>query len=224
MSVRPAFLIVLSAGLFIAACDRPKGAPASAPVPATVVNSAPALPVNPPRPPEPIVWDDVSGRFTMDGMVLKTAYLWRFDGGIDGFSAVGGNLEPAAGGGLRVIEQALDSVVRSPQTLSIDGARYNGVLIRLTREKASPKWDGSLFYTTSAHGEAAEFHAKPLRGANPGEGETTIMVYDMAELKKGGDDWVSSIITGLRVDLDDSAAGVFRVHQVAVVTLPLAAQ
>jgi len=223
LTARSFLLIVVACGFALTGCDRPKGAPAPLPAPEpTPVAVAPPAPLSP-RSPEPIHWDEASGRFILGGMVLKTAQLWRFDGNVEGFAATGALLEPAPNNGLKVTEQALDSVLRSPQALTIDGRRYNAVLVRLTRQKSSARWDGSLFYTTSVHGESADFHAKPLRGANPVRGETTIMVYDMANLKKGGDDWISSSISGLRLDLDDSTDGVFVVHQIAVVSLPPAA-
>ena len=226
MSLRPSLLILSAAVLILTACDRPKGAPkvdeAPAAAPAPAAATPPAAPL-PPRPPEPIVWDEASGRFTLDGMVLKTAHLWRFDGALEAFSSAGSKLAPAPGGGLQVTEEAPDAVIRSPQNLAVEGKRYNAVLVRLTRVRPSDKWDGSIFYTTAAHGEAAEFHTKPLRGANPVQGETTIMVYDMASLKKGGDDWTASTISGLRLDFDDSTGGGFIVHEVAVVSLPAAA-
>jgi len=46
------------------------------------------------------------------------------------------------------------------------------------------------------------------------------MVYDLSNPKKGGDDWVKSVITGLRLDLDDDAGGAFTIHQIAIVSLP----
>ncbi len=223
MTTRFLLLTVALFGVLIAGCDRPKGAPPvkAAAEPAAVV----ALPVAtlPSRPPEPIQWDEASGRFTLDGMVLKTAQIWRFDAIVEGFSSAGARLEPAPDGGLQIIEETPDAVIRSPQNLAIEGKRYNAVLVRLQRIKPSEKWDGSIFYTTPAHGEAAEFHTKPLRGANPVQGETTIMVYDMANLKKGEGDWTASTISGLRLDLDDSAGGAFIIHQVAVVSLPTTA-
>jgi hypothetical protein len=226
VSLRPSLLILSAAALILAACDRPKGAPRvdEAPVaaPAPVEATPPPAPL-PQRPSEPIVWDEASGRFTLDGMVLKTAHLWRFDGALEAFSSAGSKLAPAPAGGLQVTEEAPDAVIRSPQNLGIEGKRYNAVLVRLTRVRPSDKWDGSIFYTTAAHGEAGAFHTKPLRGANPVQGETTIMVYDMASLKKGGDDWTASTISGLRLDFDDSPGGAFLVHEIAVVSLPAAA-
>jgi hypothetical protein len=230
MKLRPFFLIVAGA-LALTACDRPKGAPAGYPSPVDLATAtgAPAPPTIvtvyapeplPARDPEPITWDPVSSRFMLNGTVLNTAYIWRFDGGVDGFTAVGSKISSDPGGGLRVQQQGLDPVLRSPRTLSIEGRRYNAVLVRLTREKPGAKWDGSLFYTTPAHGETGEFHTKPARGANPVVGETTIMVYNMAAPKTGGDDWTTSIVSGLRLDLDDTADGAFLIRQIAVVSLP----
>ena len=220
MTVRSTLILTTMACLILAACDRPKGAPPEAPPPEPVVEPARPAPV---RPPEPVKWDEAGGRFTLNGVVLKTSQLWRFDGSTEGFSAAAAGIDPARGGGLRVVEQDLDPILRSPQNLQIEGRRFNGVLVRLTREKEAGKWDGSLFYSTATHGEASAFFGKPLRGADPVAGETTIMVYDMANLRKGGPDWVDSTILGLRLDLDNQPGGHFVIHQIAVVALPPAA-
>ncbi|ALL14945.1 hypothetical protein [Caulobacter henricii] len=214
------FLAAAAACLVVSACDKPKGTPAEPVAAAPVAEAARPAPV---RPAEPVKWDEASGRFQVDGSALDTAHLWRFDGSTEGFVSAAARVEPAKGGGLRVVEQAIDAIVRSPQNLAIDGSRYNGVLVRLTREKEAAKWDGSLFFTTSAHGETAAFFGKPLRGADPVAGETTIMVYDMSKLRKGGGDWTASTINGLRLDLDDAPGGQFVIHQIAVVALPASA-
>jgi hypothetical protein len=218
LTIRSFLTVAAACGFVLAGCDRPKGAPAPQPSEPAPVAAAPVAPI-PPRPPEPIHWDEASDRFTLDDMVLKTAQLWRFDGGLENFTAAGALLAPASDG-LRLTEQTTDAALRTPQNLSIEGRRYNAVLVRLTRERTGAKWDGSLFYTTAAHGEDNNFHTKPVRGANPIVGETTIMVYDLANPKKGGDDWVTSTIKGLRLDLDDTADGAFVIRQIAVVSLP----
>lgn len=222
MTVRSTLLLTAAACLILAACDKPKDAPAEPAAPAATPAAATTRPA-PVRPSEPVKWDETSGRFTVGGAALKTAHLWRFDRTTEGFSSAASQIEPVQGGGLRVVEQAIDAIVRSPQNLAIKGAEYNGVLVRLTREKEASKWDGALFFTTSGHGESAGFFGKPLRGADPVAGETTIMVYDMANLRKGGGDWTASTITGLRLDLDDQPGGQFVIHQIAVVALPASA-
>lgn len=205
--------VVLASLLALSACDQPKPTPKAA-------AEAPAAKVRPPRAPEPITWDAAQKAFVLDGKPLKVAAQWTFETGTDGFEGAGSTLAARAGGGLEVTGDLFDPIVRLPKGLSVKGAEANTVLVRITRNRDTERWDGSLFWTTAAHGEAAGFATKPVRGADPAVGETTIMVYDLAKPKKGGDDWTRSVITGVRLDLDDSAGGAFTVHQVAIVNLP----
>jgi hypothetical protein len=208
-------LVVLAAGsaLALASCDQPKPAAPAAP-------EAPAGKVRPPRVPEPISWNPELKAFVLDGQALKPVTLWTFDAGTDGFEAAGATLSARPGGGMVVEGNVLDFVVRFPKDVAIKGAEANTVLVRLTRNKDTARWDGSLFWKTAAHGETGDFYTSPVRGADPAVGETTLMVYDMANPRKGKDDWVKSVITGLRLDLDDDAGGAFTIHQVAIVNIP----
>jgi hypothetical protein len=205
--------VLLAGALALSACDQPKPSPKSE-------VEAPAAKVRPPRAPEPITWDPALKAFTLEGKTLKAAALWTFETGVDGFEGAGSTLTPRPGGGLDVTGDLFDPIVRLPKDLSVKGAESNAVLVRITRNKDTERWDGSLFWTTAAHGEAAGFATKPIRGADPAVGETTIMVYDLAKPRKGGDDWLKSVITGIRLDLDDSAGGAFTLQQVAIVTIP----
>jgi hypothetical protein len=206
--------VLLAGALALSACDQPKPA-------AKAEAEAPAAKVRPPRAPEPITWDPALKAFTLDGKTLKAASLWTFETGVDGFEGAGSTLSARPGGGLDVKGDLFDPIVRLPKDLSVKGAESNAVLVRITRNKDTERWDGSLFWTTAAHGEAAGFATKPIRGADPAVGETTIMVYDLAQPKKGGDDWTRSTITGIRLDLDDTEGGEFTIHQVAIVSLPV---
>ncbi|MCA6298384.1 MAG: hypothetical protein IM624_04200 [Phenylobacterium sp.] len=205
--------VLLAGALALSACDQPKPSPKSE-------VEAPAAKVRPPRAPEPITWDPALKAFTLEGKTLKAAALWTFETGVDGFEGAGSTLTARPGGGLDVKGDLFDPIVRLPKDLSVKGAESNAVLVRITRNKDTERWDGSLFWTTAAHGEAAGFATKPIRGADPAVGETTIMVYDLAKPRKGGDDWLKSVITGIRLDLDDSAGGAFTLQQVAIVTIP----
>lgn len=212
LTLRPT--AVLFAGLLaLSACDQPKPTPKAA-------AEAPPAKVRPARSPEPIAWDPAQKAFVLDGKPVKAAALWTFETGTDGFQGAGSTLAARPGGGLDVTADLFDPIVRFPKDLSVKGADANTVLVRITRNRDTERWDGSLFWTTAAHGEAAGFATKPIRGADPAVGETTVMVYDLAQPKKGGDDWTKSVITGVRLDLDDSAGGAFTIHQVAIVNLP----
>ncbi|MCA6286251.1 hypothetical protein [Phenylobacterium sp.] len=210
---RPLAILAAGSALALASCDQPKPA-------APAASEAPAGKVRPPRAPEPISWNPELKAFVLDGAPLKTLAQWTFEAGTDGFEGAGSTLAARPGGGLDVTGDLFDPIVRFPKDLSVKGSESNAVLVRITRNKDTERWDGSLFWTTAAHGEAAGFATKPIRGADPAVGETTIMVYDLAKPRKGGDDWLKSVITGIRLDLDDSAGGAFTLQQVAIVTIP----
>ena len=216
MKIRNASLSLaaaLAGVLVLSACDRP------APTDAKTAE-APATKVRPARTAEPISWDPARKAFVLNGEPLKAAALWTFETGTDGFQGAGATLAARQGGGLDVKGDLFDSIVRFPKDMSVKGAEANTVLVRITRNQDTARWDGSLFWTTAQHGEAAGYATKPVRGADPAVGETTVMVFDLANPRKGGEDWVKSVITGLRLDLDDDAGGAFTIHQVAIVNVP----
>lgn len=118
-----------------------------------------------------------------------------------------------------ITEAARDTVLRSPDNLSIAGGDYSLVLVRLTRTAPSATFDGAIYYTTPKHGESAQFLAK-TSSANPEVGETVILLFDMSRLVTGHEDWRKSVIEQVRLDLDDTAGGAFVIHQVAIVKAP----
>lgn len=199
--------------LTLSACDQPApwARAATAPEPAKIALNQRS---------QVVAWNDNAQRFEINGAPLKAGRLWTFDGSTEGFVAGGGEVLPASPTGMDLRNGGTDSMLRSPKGLGLDGSRYSLVLVRLTRTRAGADWDGSIFYSTAAHGEAGEYHAKPRDGADPAVNETVVLVYDMANLKKGGDDWTNSLIDQIRVDTDDQAGGGFVVHQIAVTENP----
>jgi len=167
-----------------------------------------------------IRWNDAANRFEIDGAPLKAGRLWTFDGSTEGFVLTGGEALPGPVLGLELRNLHADPVLRSPRGLELDGGRYSLLLVRLTRTRAGADWDGTAFYSTAAHGESGEFQATPIAGANPAVNETVVLVYDMANLARGGEDWKSSLVDQIRLDTDDGAGGAFTVHQVAITENP----
>ncbi|MDP2215362.1 hypothetical protein [Phenylobacterium sp.] len=165
-------------------------------------------------------WDADAGAFTFNGQPLRAGRLWTFEGSTDGFVMVGGEVLPAETRGLRLAARAYDPILRSPSGLALSGARFNHVLVRVTRLAPSTDWDGALHYVTADHSESADFMAQPFQGAAPEVDETVILAYDMRNLKAGGDDWASSVIESIRLDFDNGAGGEFLVHQVAITEPP----
>ncbi len=220
--------ILLAAALCLTGCDRlaPREKKLAAP-PAGVAEAEarrlrPPPPVKPQRqaPPAPLTWSAASGAFEFQGKPLKAEKLWRFEGSTDGFVASGGEVLPLDGAGMRYRMVRPDPILRSPKGLNVDGHTRTLVIVRLTRLLPGQAWDGTVFYTTAAHGESAGFRARPAFGAPPKPGETTILVFDMQRLQHGGADWTSSIIEQIRIDLDDAPGGEFAIHQVTIAADP----
>lgn len=219
MSVR--FLAPLfAAALALSACDSaaPRTAhraPAPKPV-ADSILSDPAI-YQPTHEAEgPVRWDAAKGAFVAGGEVLRAEKLWTFEGATDGFVAIGGEAQPAQHSGMLVQELGPALSLRTPSGLNVEGRNRALVLVRLTRLRAAKPWDGTVYYSTRAHGESQQYFAKPTIGGDPAVGETQVLVYDMRQLRAGGDDWKTSIIDQVRIDLDAAPGGVFLIRQVAI--------
>ncbi len=197
-----------AAVVVLAACSKPAQAPAAPPASSVERTGS-------------VGWNATTGGFELNGRPLKTAKLWTFDGSTDGFTAVRSKVEPAAGAGLAVT--IVDPSLRSPRGLSIPGAQYPMVVVRLTRTKAGEAWDGALYYATAAHPESAGFLGKPTDPAQPGVNETVTLVYDMSRQANGAGDWLASTIDQIRLDIEDKPGGQFVIHQIAIAEHPEAA-
>lgn len=221
---RTLFLPILAIGAaLLAACDGLESIQnTSAAEPAQVApaaNSAAAVSERV----QSVRWNETAQRFELDGQPLRAAKLWTFDGSTEGFVMTGGAAGLTPGSGLSVVQSEPDPILRSPSGLNIDGSANTLVLVRLTRAAPGQLWKGDVHYTTAGHGESGDYVARPVQGADPAVNETTILVYDMANLKRGGADWTQSIIDQLRFDFEDAPGGEFLVRQVAVARRPQSA-
>ena len=214
----------------LAACDQAQSRKPHRAAPPTTANvvlpvAASAGPVR--ETPGPVTWDAAKSVFVFNGQPLRAEKLWTFDGTTEGFTMGNGEVAPADGAGLSVNELGADSSLRTPRGLNVDGHTRSLVIVRATRVRPATPFDGSVYYTTVAHGESAAFHARPVAGKDPAVGETTTLVFDMHRLSKGDLDWRNSIIDQVRIDLDDGPGGAFIIRQVAIALdpggIPLAA-
>lgn len=203
----PWFALAATAVL-LAACHRPvvKDQSSAAPAPVGAERAG------------PVRWNAATGGFELGGKPLKTVKLWTFDGSTEGFTAVGSRISPAPGQGINLA--IADPTIRSPKGLNVPGGQFPLVLVRLTRTAAASDWDGALYYSTATHGETIGFLGKPLSGADPKVGETTILVYDMSRQALGGPDWTRSKIDQIRFDVEDRPGGAFVIRQIAIAENP----
>lgn len=227
MTSRHALLLAFSAILALSACDSAKtraSNEAKAPLPANGIAPAAGLMTAPTGPVTeragPITWNQESLSFEFAGKPMSTGRQWVFTSAPTEFMVAAAASGPADGSGLAVTENRADVVLRSAGGLNLDGGKYPLMIVRLTRIKAGDLWDGSVHYTTINHPESEAYLAKAPKDANPGVNETVTIVYDMHKLRRGGDDWKTSKIDQIRIDLDDAPGGAFIVHQIAVAERP----
>ena len=140
--------------------------------------------------------------------------LWQFDAGVEGWTGAGCTLD-ASGGALTVTATNNDpQIVRG--SLSINGGSFPLIRVKLTRRAGTASdWDGKLFYVTSAHGQSGSYYKQ---ASNPAiaVGESAVVEWDMAALTAGGNDWLSSTIAQVRIDLGGTKGGVFDVDWIAI--------
>ena len=165
-----------------------------------------------------ISWDESSRAFLLDGERLLPARSWDFARQPMGLAAVNAELEVVQGQGLRVHGAAPDPSIRITSGLGLRGAEAGLILVRLTRISGAGGWDGSVYYVTSHHGESPNY--RKAAPQVPRLNEPVVAVYDMTQLTIGGDDWRSSTIRAIRLDLGANGGGEVVIHQIAIVPLP----
>jgi hypothetical protein len=227
MKIRSTLLLAVGATLALSACDNAKtrsANEAATPIPANGIAPAAGLITAPTGPvterPGSITWNQQALNFEYGGKPMTTGRQWVFTSAPSEFMVAAAASGPADGSGLAVTENRADVVLRSAGGLNLDGGKYPLMIVRLTRIKAGDLWDGSVHYTTIKHPESEAYLAKAPKDANPGVNETVTIVYDMHKLRRGGDDWKTSKIDQIRIDLDDAPGGAFIIHQIAVAERP----
>jgi hypothetical protein len=220
--------LALLVALSLAACDRPavrvaRRTPPPVPIapPGTEIEgAAPPVRLFPDDPPNPVVWNPAKASFEFKGQPLRAEKVWTFDGATDGFVATHGDVSPADGAGLSLRVAGRDTILRTPRGLNVAGVNRSLVLVRLTRTGAAKRLDPTAYYSTAAHGESQAWFAKPVFGGHPRLNDTVTMVFDMHRLAAGADDWKTSTIDQVRLDLDDGPGGAFVIRQVAIAQDP----
>jgi len=147
---------------------------------------------------------------------------WGFRGSVDGWVADQASLTPSANG--IVIEPAGQDPKLIRRGLGFSGGRFNRVVLDVERvaDRTGGAWDGRLFWSTQGgHGASSGFLA---RFPDLAAGTRRRIVLDMAQPDQGGSDWISSIITELRIDFDNGPAagvspgGAWRIHGISVIS------
>lgn len=150
----------------------------------------------------------------MVGDNLGTGYLEFFNGTLAGWTGANNTMTPELGG-MVVTATATDPIIRKTG-LSFSGNTNRYVTLEVTRLAEGATWEGAILYTTSGHGESSSFFKTFAATDLFPVGQRVMITADMHALTAGGADWSGGTITGLRIDLDQTGVGSFKVHAVRV--------
>jgi predicted phage tail protein len=150
--------------------------------------------------------------------VLRYNYDANFAGLLDDFRkgaipydwAASGATLTAGNGGTLTSTGTAPQLIKTYQSIDQkpNGCEYPHVRVAVTRVAGSG-WLGNLYWSTSGHGYSSSY--KQTIATNPAIGTQTVLDFDMSAPAAGGSDWMNSVITGLRLDLGNTASDVFRV-------------
>jgi hypothetical protein len=158
-----------------------------------------------------------TGAISMNNFYGKTAFtplVYEFTSTTQSWAGTNATLS-ASGGALIVNSTANDPIVRSPSGTTWPGS--GGVVIKIfIRRTSGTGWDGSVYYTTGAHGESESF--KNLMPEPVWDGTYKLIEMNMSNLVAGGTDYVTNTITRLRLDFGLTAVDDFQVDRIEITT------
>lgn len=132
---------------------------------------------------------------------MATVAAWDFAAGADGWTG-GLATVTAPGNGYLTwvptsVNAALNRTLATPERFL--GADRELIRARVRRNGGTGTWEGRLFYSTAGHGNSGSYTKVIAAPTDPDK--WTVLEWDMSALTTGGTDWMTSTITGLRLDL-----------------------
>lgn len=147
-----------------------------------------------------------------------TRLAWHFIGAVQGWTAANATFGTTGTTSVVLTATAADPILRRALP-AFAGTKYRYVVARLRRLVAGA-WEGSVQYTTPAHGETAGFIKTVSEPAEWATGAWAIVVWDMHALTAGGSDWLDSFITGLRFDFSSANGSSVEIDWIALSEYP----
>lgn len=154
---------------------------------------------------------DWAGKIDLKPLLVapSAAYRWDWCDSKEGWSGTGASL--TAGNSVLSMTASVNDSQLSVSNLSIPGAYYNQVVVRLKRT-AGAGWDGYLWWSTASNAYAGyRFVSQPS-----GLSDWVEICFDMTNPTYSADAWISNTITALRLDLGSLAGDAFDIDWIEV--------
>ncbi|WP_018610257.1 phage tail protein [Uliginosibacterium gangwonense] len=135
---------------------------------------------------------------------------WYFDNDAEGWT--GSNLT-AQGGWIQASTSGTsDGTYLSSGAISVSGAQYSVVRARVQRVTGSGSATLALYYSTASHGFTPL--DKDSTVVTAGTGDVNVIEWDTSVLDAGGNDWLNSTITAIKIQ--DTTGSTWRFDWIAI--------
>lgn len=149
-------------------------------------------------------------------VAFSARQTWEFRGSAEGWTGRGATVTANADT-ITLTSTGSDPTI-GLNGLAINGAVYDKLRMRV-RRVAGTGWEGKVYFATSAtspntHNLSESYYN--LLTSSPLSASFVLLEWDMANLTVGGDNWKTSTITGIRLDLGSTASDVFEIDWISV--------
>ena len=149
---------------------------------------------------------------------IPPTQFWDFTSSVEGWVATNGTGSNVSGT-YQLVTTTTDPSIG--KVVSINGALYDKVIARVRTTGTTPtsldtNWE--LYYKTAGHGITSGYRARPVNASSYTIAQNTwfTLVFDMANLFAGGNDWITNTITELRLDLGGLSGVTYQVDFIGV--------
>lgn len=125
---------------------------------------------------------------------------WEFNNTADSWTVANGGTATVGASFYTMTTNGVNQPYMLSPTISVDGSIYDKVRARV-RRKSGTGWNGTCYYSTSGHGTTGSYFKRVTPAPTDDPTKWFIVEWDMTTLNAGGDDWVTSTIIRIRLDL-----------------------
>ncbi|ENN99815.1 MULTISPECIES: phage tail protein [Pseudoalteromonas] len=148
-----------------------------------------------------VVSDGVNGENGTNAESLVSVNRYEFNNDLDGFTFDNAVVTPNTTN-LNVQAQSGVNLKLLKHSVTIDGSKDNVIALRMRNNATAAVINVKVYYAVkSGHGFLGEY-SKSLSTNVIATDEWVTAYLDMRELDRGGDDWLNSTITNIRIDLN----------------------
>jgi hypothetical protein len=137
------------------------------------------------------------GEAGKDAESIVATLNYDFTNGLSGWDLVDMTWEQKATYIELTTQDSTTQIIRGG--LSVDGSKDSIISMRVRNKGETFSTNAQIFYVTSSHGWQ-EAYKKLISPVTLPQNEWVTINFDMRELTNGGDDWITSTISGLRID------------------------